>query len=69
MIKGLTMINPHDCRYVKERLTPLVRQDGIQYPIMAFSSVRICLMDYFAVRFRLFDDAYILKLRKFANNV
>ena len=26
------MTNPHDCPYVKEQLTAMVRQDGIQRP-------------------------------------
>ena len=60
MIKGLTMINPHDCLYVKERLTLRSDRTGYNAPVMAFDSRRICLMDFFAGNFRLiFDDANI----------
>ena len=45
MIKGLTMINPHDCLYVKERLTARSDRTGYNAPVMAFDSRRICLME------------------------
>ena len=47
------MINPHDCPYVKERLTARSDRTGYNAPVMAFDSRRICLMDCFAGRIRL----------------
>ena len=55
------MINPHDCPYVKEQLTAWSDRTGYKAPVMAFDSRRICLMECFAGKFRLIDDANILK--------